>query len=70
MGHPPNSKKENFKIMRYVMLFLAAKTLIIRDKIIIKYCRYLTHKNEKIIKKCDQRAEKIKKYLDTVANYK
>ena len=52
--------------MRYVILFLAAKTLIIRDKIVLKYCRYLTHKNEKIIKQFEQRAEKIKKYLDSV----
>lgn len=57
---------KDFNIMRCVLLFLIAKTLIIRDKIILRYCKYLTNKNAKIIKEVEQRTEKITRYLEIV----
>ena len=48
--------------------FLRAKVLIIRDKIILGYCKYLINKNKRVVEECNQRAKKIDEYLETVRN--
>ena len=50
--------------MRYILI----KIFILRNKMILQYCDYLNKKNRKLMEECDQRSEKIKRYLEIVRN--